>query len=132
MLDANILRHYVQDDKGPAIAAHFDLVGVKNIVVSSVAAHELMVAMLNDKLPNAVRADLAALLSWFHVLPFDERAAFEAAQIEHELRAKGQIIGKADTLIAGHARGLGMTLVTNNGREFKRVKGIALENWLTA
>jgi len=131
MLDTNILRHYVQDvEKAPVIVGHIERIGIKNIVVSAIAANELMIAMLNDKLTKTVRNDLAVLLSRFHVLPFDERAAFEAAHIEHELRAVGQVIGKSDTLIAGHARGLGFTVVTNNTREFRRIEGLAVSNWL--
>ncbi len=131
MLDSNILRHYVQDMDAPGkIMPRFERIGIKNIVVSSIAAHELMVFLLNLKVAQKARQELAALLSWFHVLPFDERAAFEAANIEHELRARGQVIGKSDTLIAGHARGLGFTVVTNNTREFNRVKGLAVDNWL--
>ena len=131
MLDANILRHYVQDAEYiDVIEGHMQRAGMKNIVVSSVAVHELMVAILNAKLTTAIRNDLKTLLDKFHALPFDERAAYESASIEHELRTKGEVIGKADTMIAGHARSLGMTLVTNNQREFKRVRLLPLENWI--
>ena len=47
-----------------------------------------------------------------------------------ELMARGQLIGPMDLLIAAHALSLGATLVTNNEREFKRVKGLKLENWV--
>ena len=46
-----------------------------------------------------------------------------------ELTRKGQWIGANDLLIAAHARALGLTLVTNNGREFERVAGLKVENW---
>jgi len=71
---------------------------------------------------------IEAFLGNLQVLPFDGRAAAAAADIRAELEAAGTPIGACDLLIAGHVRALGSTLVTNNQREFERVRGLTLEN----
>ena len=64
------------------------------------------------------------------VIPvFDERAAGHFGNLRAELAAEGQIIGPYDLMIAGHARSLGLVLVSNNLKEFERVPGLRLENW---
>lgn len=61
---------------------------------------------------------------------FDFKAAAHFGQLRAELMKSGRIIGPYDLMIAGHARSLGLTLVTNNLREFKRVPGLRVENWV--
>ena len=60
---------------------------------------------------------------------FDERAAAHFGQLRAELSATGQVIGPYDMMIAGHARSLGLILVTNNLKKFERVPGLRVENW---
>lgn len=64
------------------------------------------------------------------VLPYDDRAAWQYGSIRAALEKSGQPIGLNDLHIAAHARSNGLILVTNNGREFKRVSGLLLENWI--
>lgn len=64
------------------------------------------------------------------VLPFAERAATHYGQLWAELEREGQPIGIHDMMIAGHARSEGLTVVTTNLREFRRIPGLRLENWL--
>jgi tRNA(fMet)-specific endonuclease VapC len=64
------------------------------------------------------------------VLPFDENAAVHFGQIRSELYSNGKPIGPYDMMIAAHARSLGLILVTNNCREFERVPGLRIENWV--
>jgi tRNA(fMet)-specific endonuclease VapC len=64
------------------------------------------------------------------VLHFDNAAASHSGQIRAELKSKGTPIGPYDVLIAGHARSLGLVLVTNNTREFERVDGLRIEDWV--
>ena len=64
------------------------------------------------------------------VLPYDDRAAWQYGSIRAALEKSGQPIGLNDLHIAAHARSNGLILVTNNGREFKRVPGLLLENWI--
>ena len=65
------------------------------------------------------------------IVDFDATAAQHYAEIRADLERAGTPIGSNDTLIAGHARSLGYTLVTNNRREFDRVPGLKVENWLS-
>ena len=71
------------------------------------------------------------LLAEIEVLPFDVPADAEYGVIRSELEAAGRPIGSNDLLIAAHARATGATMVTANEAEFKRVRGLKIENWLT-
>lgn len=64
------------------------------------------------------------------VLPYDDRAAWQYGSIRAALEKSGQPIGLNDLHIAAHARSNGLILVTSNEREFKRVSGLLLENWI--
>lgn len=64
------------------------------------------------------------------VLPFSSRAAAHYGRIRASLEGAGKPIGPHDTLISAHARAEGLTLVTNNVREFRRVPGLNVENWV--
>lgn len=64
------------------------------------------------------------------VLPYDDKAAWQYGNIRAVLEKSGQPIGLNDLHIAAHARSNGLTLVTNNMREFERVPGLLLENWV--
>ncbi len=64
------------------------------------------------------------------VPPFGSEAAREYGDIREDLSRKGTIIGGNDLLIAAHARAEGLILVTNNAREFERVAGLRVENWV--
>ena len=75
-------------------------------------------------------ADVEALAARMEVLPYDSYAAVHFGQIRAELAKAGKLIGPYDLMIAGHARSQGLILVTNNLREFKRVRGLRVENWV--
>ena len=64
------------------------------------------------------------------ILPFDNDEAKQFGQVKAELEHKGKPIGPYDMMIAGHARSQGLILITNNVREFKRVDGLRVENWV--
>jgi tRNA(fMet)-specific endonuclease VapC len=64
------------------------------------------------------------------VLDYDDEAAIHTGQLRAELARLGQPIGPYDQLIAGHARSQGLILVTNNLREFQRVPGLRVEDWV--
>ena len=72
---------------------------------------------------------LKAFLPHVEVLEFPDAAATHYAQIRADLKKRGRMIGANDLFIAAHARSLGLRLVTNNTAEFRRVKGLTLENW---
>jgi tRNA(fMet)-specific endonuclease VapC len=74
---------------------------------------------------------LRELVQWLPALPLPEAAAEAYGAIRFELAAKGEIIGNNDLWIAAHAVAAGLTLVTNNEKEFRRVRGLKLQNWAT-
>ena len=76
------------------------------------------------------RAVLTKLLSNIEILDFDDKAAEEYGMIRADLEEKGHPIGPLDTMIAGHARSLGYTLVTNNAKEFNIVEDLTVEDWV--
>ena len=73
---------------------------------------------------------LEGFVARMDVLPLDDSVAVHAGQVRAELAKQGMPIGPYDQLIAGHARSLGLVLVTNNEKEFSRVSGLRLENWV--
>ncbi len=66
----------------------------------------------------------------FHIFNFDKNCAFLYGDIRAVLETKGMIIGSNDLFIASHAKTLGAILVTNNEKEFQRVEGLQIENWV--
>lgn len=93
---------------------------------------ELVFGAENSKYVERNLADIEAFAARVEVLPFDNAAAYHFGQIRAALYHAGQPIGAYDMMIAGQARAGGLTLVTNNVREFKRVPGLLLEDWSEA
>jgi tRNA(fMet)-specific endonuclease VapC len=85
-----------------------------------------------EKSPTRARAfrDLEELASLFKVLPLPAEAAGTYGDVRKTLQAKGEMIGTNDLWIAAHAKTAGLILVTNNEREFKRVAGLKIQNWV--
>ena len=101
-----------------------------DLVISSISLAELMFGVENSK--NKVR-NLRNVLDFcchVDVLFFDDKAAVEYGLLRAALHKKGKPIGPNDTLIAAHARSLDAILITNNSREYKRVRGLRIENWI--
>jgi tRNA(fMet)-specific endonuclease VapC len=98
--------------------------------VSSISVFELARGLAGSNAPERDRAQYDDLLGRLAILPFDRAAAEHAGRIDFDLKTRGLTIGVYDRLIAGHARSLGLTLVTANTREFARVPGLTVENWL--
>lgn len=81
----------------------------------------------------AVEKNLSALHQFsipFDILPFDYNATVKYGIIRADLEAKGTPVGPLDTLIAAHAKSLNYILVTNNEKEFSRIVGLQVENWV--
>ena len=82
-------------------------------------------AKRSQKLHRATRSFVKEVA----VVPFDESAAEQFALVAAALARRGEPIGALDTLMAAHARSLGLTVVTNNTKHFSRVSGLTVENW---
>lgn len=76
------------------------------------------------------RKALSSFIAAFRVVDFDCTASSEYGQIRACLESNGTPIGPMDLLIAAHAKSLELTLVTNNEKEFRRVNGLKIENWV--
>jgi len=101
------------------------------IVVSSITYAELSFGAINKK----ASPKMAGIVSEFierldGIIAWDKIAVERSTQIKKELESIGTPIGHNDTLIAGHAIAMGAILVTDNVREFSRVKGLQHENWV--
>ena len=127
MLDTNILIYTVKN-KPEAVRLHFEA-HVGEICTSSVTAMEMLYGARKSQSVRRNLDVIDALLSRLTVLDFDLTAAEHAGAIRASLASDGKLIGPYDTMIAGHARSLGLVLVTNNVGEFRRVSGLRLENW---
>ena len=98
------------------------------LCISSITLAELRFgaeAKRSQKLHRAIRSFVKEVA----VVPFDESAAEQFALVAAALARRGEPIGALDTLMAAHARSLGLTVVTNNTKHFSRVSGLTVENW---
>ena len=100
-----------------------------DICISSVTYAELVHGVEKSKAIEKNRVALALLLANIEIMNFDSLAAESYGKIRADLDKARTPIGPFDMMIAGHAMALGYTVVTNNTKEFERVKGLKLENW---
>ncbi len=102
----------------------------KDIYVSSITIAELEYGVAKSQFPEKNKIALIEFLSIFNILPFDDTDAAEFGMIKTDLEKKGKIIGPMDLLISAQAKSKKLILVTNNIKEFERVEGIKIENWV--
>jgi tRNA(fMet)-specific endonuclease VapC len=129
ILDTNICI-YVIKKKPRQVLRHFTDFAVGDVGISSITLSELEYGVEKSARPDANREALLGFLSPLEIAPYDDLAANHYGSIRAELERLGQPIGAMDLLIAAHARSLAVPLVTNNLREFSRIDGLTLENWL--
>jgi tRNA(fMet)-specific endonuclease VapC len=129
MLDTNIISDLIRNPQGKA-AKRIAKVGEDNICTSIIVAAELRYGCAKSGSERLLKA-VEDLLEEISVLPFDVPADAEYGGIRAALEAAGTPIGSNDLLIAAHAAATGATIVTANAREYKRIHGLKVENWLT-
>jgi tRNA(fMet)-specific endonuclease VapC len=128
MLDTNIISDLIRNPKGKA-AKRIARAGEDNICTSIIVAAELRYGCAKSGSSRLLEA-VEDLLGEINILPFDVPADAEYGGIRAELEAAGKPIGSNDFLIAAHAYTTGATIVTANTSEFKRIRGLNVENWL--
>jgi tRNA(fMet)-specific endonuclease VapC len=128
MLDTNIISDLIRNPQGKA-AKRVVKVGENNICTSIIVAAELRYGCLKSGSKRLLKA-VEELLGEINVLPFDVPADAEYGAIRSKLEAGGTPIGSNDLLIAAHAYATGSTIVTANADEFKRIRGLKVDNWL--
>ena len=129
MLDTNIIA-YLRNNKPEEVRKRFLKLKPGEICISSITYAELFYGICNSSKPEVNRFALLNFVSAIEILPFDDLAAEEYGRIRFALKQKGNLIGANDLLIAAHAKSRNIVLVTNNTKEFERVRGLRLENWV--
>ena len=128
LLDTNICIHII-NARPAAVLERFRQYRMGEIGVSSVVAAELTYGVVKSG-SSRNRQALEMFLAPLIILPFDEAVIWAYGELRAELERRGTPIGSLDTTIAAHAIRQQAPLVTNNTREFARVPGLRLENWV--
>ena len=129
MLDTNICI-YAMKNKPEKVLQRLKEEINEGVCISSITLAELEYGMKYSSNPAKNEQALLRFLVPLSVLPFGAAAAAEYGEIRMFLQKQGTPIGPLDMLIAGHAKVEGITLVTNNVREFERVPLLEIENWV--
>ena len=128
LLDTNIISHIIREPKGPA-ARRLTHHPAGDVITSIIVAGEVLFGFLR-KASTVQQARFEALLARVPPAAFEAPADRLYAELRWQLERRGSSIGANDMLIAAHALALDCTLVTANEREFRRVPGLKVENWL--
>jgi len=128
MFDTDI-SSYIMKRSHDNVLRRLQKVPVGDVCISAITKSELMFGVQLSPRQQQDQAALDAYQRHVLVLDYPDEAALHYAQIRADLKVRGSMIGENDLLIAAHARCLGLTLVTNNTREFGRVQSLNIENW---
>ena len=131
LLDTNICIYLIKR-KPISVLAKFNEHEVGDIGISTISVAELSYSVRKSRLRDQNQQALLQFLAPLVIAEFDTEAAFTYGQLRADLEAQGTPIGSLDTLIAGHAISLGVTVITNNERGFSRVPGLSVENWISS
>ena len=131
MLDTDTCSYIMKRSNG-AVLKRLQQVPVGDVCISVITKSELLFGVELSPRRQQNEVALNAFLRYVEVLDFPDEASLHYAKIRAELKTLGTMIGANDLFIAAHARSLGLMLVTNNTREFGRVRDLAIENWTLA
>lgn len=129
LLDTNICIYLIKR-RPPEVLRKFISYEVGEIGLSSITVAELQYGVQKSQQTARNQAALNQFLLPLTIVAFDHAAAVAYGSIRHTLERGGTPIGSLDMLIAAHALSLGVTLITNNQREFNRVPELRVENWV--
>jgi len=130
MLDTNICI-FTLKNKPEAVREAFNR-HHGQLCISTVTLMELIYGAEKSAVPERNLAVVEGFAARLEVLNYDSHAAAHSGQLRAELARAGTPIGPYDQMIAGHARSIGLVLVSNNLREFQRVPGLRVEDWLNS
>ena len=128
MFDTNICIDLIRQ-KSAKLLRRLKRVRPDDICISSITLSELEYGVCKSAAPEKNKLALTEFMTPIAVVPYDDGAAPHYGRIRAELEARGKTIGPLDMLIAAHALSLGLTVVTSNEREFRRVPDLKVENW---
>ncbi|MCF6322921.1 MAG: tRNA(fMet)-specific endonuclease VapC [Gammaproteobacteria bacterium] len=127
MLDTNIVIYTIKNR--PAQVREAFKQHENQMCISAVTLGELVYGAEKSAKPEQNLATIEGLTARLNVAAFDQHASEHFGQLRAELARNGKPIGPYDMMIAGHARSMGLILVTNNQKAFERVPGLRIENW---
>jgi tRNA(fMet)-specific endonuclease VapC len=130
MLDTNLCIRVLRD-RPAGLRPRFNA-EAETLCISTITMTELLHGAARSAKPVENRQEVERMAARLTVLDFDRRAAEHAGEIYADLGLKGELIGPYDILIAGHARSVGLVIITGNLGEFRRVAGLRSEDWLAA
>jgi tRNA(fMet)-specific endonuclease VapC len=128
MLDTNLCIRLLRD-RPVGLRPRFNS-EAETLCMSTITLTELLHGVARSAKPVENRQEVERMAARLTVLDFDRRAAEHSGEIYAELGIRGELIGPYDILIAGHARSLGLVVITGNLGEFRRVAGLRAEDWL--
>ncbi|MFQ3168745.1 MAG: tRNA(fMet)-specific endonuclease VapC [Limisphaerales bacterium] len=128
LLDTNICIYLIKRSP-PAVIRRFQKLRVGDMGVSAITFCELQFGVANSAKPKQNQLALMGFLAPLEVRDFPAAAGAVYGEVRAHLQRKGTPVGNYDLLIGAHALHEGLTLVTNNTREFKRIPNLKVENW---
>lgn len=128
LIDTNICI-YIMNNHPAEVVQKFRNVGVGNIGISSITVSELQYGVFKSKRIKENTRRLEEFLSPFEILLYGEDESKYYGKLRNQLEQQGNTIGPLDLSIAAHALSNKLILVTNNEKEFSRVKSLKVENW---
>ncbi len=129
LLDTNICAYFISG-RHPSVLKKWREKDPKDVFISSIVAGELAYGVAHSSRVESNRATLTAFLSNMQVMPWDEQAIWQFGMEKSRLRKLGTPISEIDLLLGCQALALDATFVTNNTKEFERIEGLKLENWV--
>lgn len=129
LLDTNTCI-YIRRHQPPQVIARFKQLKAGEAVLSVITYGELLYGTEKSSARARAFRELEEIAGLLRVLPLPEDAARVYGAVRTALEIKGETIGANDLWIAAHAKSTNLTLVTNNEREFKRVPGLRIQNWI--
>jgi len=129
MLDTDICI-YIIKNKPKSVLKRLELLPPDQLAMSAITFAELMKGAKKSQHVKENVNRLNALSELIEIRSFDQNAAVTYGDIRSDLEKRGEVIGANDLLIAAHALSLRWTLVTNNEKEFKRIRDLRVENWV--
>lgn len=129
MLDTDTCA-FILRRSAPVLLERIQAVPIQQQAVSMITLAELLYGVQMSSKKKANQAAVELLIRHLAVLDWPREAADHYAEIRADLKKRGQLIGSNDLLIAAHARSIDATVVTNNVKDFGRVKGLRVANWM--
>ena len=129
MLDTNICI-YIIKNKPSQVREKLHEFEISEVCISTITVSELIYGAYKSQFVEKNLKAIEGFLLPFEIMDYDYKASIEYGKIRACLEKKGKVIGNMDMQIAGHALSLNLELISNNTKEFKRINGLKLDNWV--